>query len=226
MKLLRTEVPKAVIGWSVPAILGLFVLCTVTLYQSYEQTLSSGKEAIVQGGKDFERIQKLGEFVKGTSPMMERSLDRALQLKNIAEYKKRDIIDEQTSNSWHSISATARMEATKDLADLDRYSEDTFPLSTSIKDGLKNLLNSEINLWEKVDQYIDAKSVVPKNEIAEEEAFQNFTKAFLEHSRSIGSTQSLYMQTADRVLISKKEAQSKYEGHIGELDKSRRREVP
>jgi hypothetical protein len=223
MKLLRTEIPKALIGWSVTGVLGLSVLCIMTIYQSYEHMMSSSREAIVQIKRDSEQAQRLGEFTKSTSPVMERSMDRSLQLRKLAGYKKHDTLDEQTNNFWHNLSATSRMEATHDLADLDRYSEDTFPLSTPIKDGLKGLLKSEINLWEKVDRYIDSKSSVPKNEMVEEEAFQVFTSAFLEHSKSIGSIQSLYMQTADRVLISKKDAQSRYERYIYELDQTRRK---
>ena len=223
MNVLATEIPKAAIGWIVSAVFALFVLCVVTIYQSHEHMLSSGDEAIVEARKDADKNQRLGEFAKDSSPLLERSLDRVLKLKGISAYKKEDKINEQTANSWHSLSAISRLEATKDLVELDRYSEDTFPLSTTIKDGLRTLLNSEIKLWENFDRYTNDKSAAPGNEMADEEAFQVFTKAFLEHSRSIGSIQSLYIQTADRILIEKKNAQSKYERHIADFDQTRRK---
>jgi uncharacterized membrane protein len=222
MKALRTEILKSFVGWSVPAVFSLCLICIVTIYRSHEKVMSLGKEALAQSDKDSEQVQKLGEFTKATSPIMERSMNRSLQLEKISGYKKNDILDEQTRNSWHSLSATARMEASKDLAELDRYSEDTFPLSTPIKEGLKGLLTSEMNLWENVDRYIDAKALAPKNEMSEEEAFQAFTRAFLEHSKAIGSIRALYMQTADRILTLKKDEQVRHERNMSELDQSRR----
>lgn len=219
----RTEVSRVAINWIVTGTLALFVFCVVNVYLAHEQMVSTGQDALTQQVKESNQIQLLGEFIRDTSPILERSTNRSIKIQDITGYKKTEVISEQAKNSWHSLSATARLEASQDAALLDRYSDETVPLSVAARKGLASLLHSEIGLWEGLDRYMDAKSAVPRSETTEEEAFQSFTKALLTYTQSIASVGALYKQTGDRILMAKSEAQFNYERQVGGLDRLRTR---
>lgn len=223
MTVFRTEVSRVAINWIVTGTLALFVFCVVNVYLAHEQMVSTGQDALTQQVKESNQIQLLGEFIRDTSPILERSTNRSIKIQDITGYKKTEVISEQAKNSWHSLSATARLEASQDAALLDRYSDETVPLSVAARKGLAGLLHSEIGLWEGLDRYMDAKSAVPRSETTEEEAFQSFTKALLTYTQSIASVGALYKQTGDRILMAKSEAQFNYERQVGGLDRLRTR---
>jgi len=223
MTVFRTEVSRVAINWIVTGTLALFVFCVVNVYLAHEQMVSTGQDALTQQVKESNQIQLLGEFIRDTSPILERSTNRSIKIQDITGYKKTEVISEQAKNSWHSLSATARLEASQDAALLDRYSDETVPLSVAARKGLASLLHSEIGLWEGLDRYMDAKSAVPRSETTEEEAFQSFTKALLTYTQSIASVGALYKQTGDRILMAKSEAQFNYERQVGGLDRLRTR---
>lgn len=222
MRLLRSEIPKALIGVVLSGTLSLGAFCFVKLFQSQQYLLTFGTQALIQEEEHSEQLKLLGEFVESSAPILERSSKRTEQLKGLANYKKADLLDDQARNSWHILSAAARLEATQDLASLSRFSNETLPLSTPVKDGLKDLLKTETGLWEKVDVYVDAKSNNTDKGSKEEEAFRSFLTAFLEHGRSIGAIQALYLQTIDSLVIVRRQMAVRHESQIAELDRTKR----
>lgn len=216
----REEISKSFIGWVVPAICVLFVLCVVTLYQSGNHRIALLQDALQHESQRSDKLKKLGDFAGEIKPVLPDSTERASQVDKLKSYKRSGAMDEVTRNSWRLLSATSKLTVAHQLGSLTRYTEETYPLSTPLKEGYIKLLEAETRLWESVEKYVDAKYSTPNSE-AEDKAFDAFTSGLLEYIKSISTVSATYLQLMDRMQALRKEGEDKHQKTLLDVEQSK-----
>lgn len=210
------------VAWVVTSICALFVFCVVLIHRSYDELMFSGNDLLLQQDIESNELNILSRFIDETRPLLERSTKRALQVEKLTTLAKDDFVDAGTRKSWQLVSSQAMIDASSDLASLDKFSSETVPLATAYLDGLRRVLNSELTLWRRVESYIDSKARIPRDSEQEELRFNEFTQALMSYTTAIASFGASAKQTGDRLLLSKEASKTNFQRQMNSRNRMQR----